>query len=237
MVRKRRERVALAIVVLFVGVCFCIGVKNIGGEYASLVEREAKPFTSSVKYAPSNTTVLYNGHVLQNGILSSERSRGMSVIPIGGYYADKKQNMFPSLQSGGAKTLYATSSATVHSYGGGGSTGGGSFNSQSVSRGVSSASNASAVNNIHTFVAMSSPVRNTAEEFEYGENAIGAESPYAVIRRTPGSGPVTDDPGHTPTVVGTTPVGEGLYFMMMLAVCYVVRCLKKSNKEINLQAE
>lgn len=235
-----KDKILIAISILLLGVWSCILMKDVLGEYRTPDGWEAMLPAGTIRFYSGGAGKLDNGGLGWNGeILSVEYRNMLSLRSAGDGYKGTSLLTQPLSQSGvvGVK-VYSTASVSPHWYGGGpsGFKGDGAQNSGNGNKETPNASGVYSVRgayalNPRTFTAMATKVRNTAEEFEYGDNAIGADSPDRVIKRTPGSGPVTDDPEHQPTVVTPTPIGNGLYVLLILAMCYCMSCLRKRNKE------
>lgn len=215
--------------IILIGVCSFLTLKTIMEGDSPVNGFKYMSPTGNVRFDSNNAGTAEIVYPTWNNGMSLRHLSSPSIPTAGSYHAEYRNTAF-SVQNSDFGKLYSTASISPYSYGGGGNVAE-SYGRNSKSDNRKYNANNSFVGNIHTFVAMSSPVRSSAEEFEYGENAIGADNPHAVIRRTPGSGPVTDDPGHTPTVVGTTPIGEGVCFMIVLAIGYVIRHQYKVRKQ------
>ena len=215
--------------ILLIGAWFIFGAKKILKDSSPSAQIGTMSPTSNVTFTPSITKASYESRPLQHNNASVQHY-GMSYVSPD-YHVEMFQHPSAPVQSSGARTLYSTASVSPHSIGSGTANPiGGSQNTTRVNRGTLSAYSSQA-GNLHTFIAMSSPVRKTTDEFRDGENAIGSDSPNGVIRRTPGSGPVTEDPEHQPTIVGTTPIGDGVHFMMLLVIGYLLWNLKKGHQK------
>lgn len=234
-----KDKILIAISILLLGGWCCILIKNVFSEYRTPNSWEMNFPTSSIRFTSGGAGKLNTGLPVWGGDILSAGHRSMLSLHTSNHNAGMGQTVYSPMPSGAVEAkVYSTASVSPHWYGGG-TSGFKGDDGQSTRNGHE---NMRSINdyspmygwytlNPRTFIAMSSQVRNSAEEFEYGENAIGADSPRPVIRRTPGSGPVTDDPEHQPTVVTPTPIGNGLYVLLILATCYCFSCLSKRNKE------
>ena len=226
----KKEKIVLTGVIL-VGMWSFVVFQYLRGE--DIPSDGFKYPTSSVQFQSNSVKVTSRELPVLSNSMSLRPHGALSVPSVGVCHTEAFRSTSPSVQKSGLGTLYSTASVSPHSYGGGGSVDvAGYMGSRSNNSTSHSAIIMSSANELHTFVAMSAKVRSSSEEFETGVNAIGADSPNAVMKRLPGGGPITEDPEHQPTVVGTTPVGDGMWFLLMLAMGYFVRCLatKKEKK-------